>query len=82
MSAEEALVLARIGEVIDSSPEVGLAYESFMWEVGCLVNFEEIGITVRTADDCVIPEYVGGEFVPGWKDGFRTAFPGSLEERI
>ncbi len=56
ISAEEALALARIGEVITSFPDVGLVYDSFAREADRLIVFDQIGITRHSGD---------GELTPG-----------------
>ena len=82
ISAEEALVLARIGEVINSSPEIGLVYDLFAHEVTQLIKFDQIGITRRSADGELTPEYIEGMTVSGWRMGLQSVYAGSIEERI
>jgi len=82
ISAEEALVLARIGEVINSSPQIGLVYDLFAHEDAQLIKFDQIGITRRSVDGELTPEYVEGMTVPGWRLGLQSVYAGSIEERI
>jgi GAF domain-containing protein len=68
--------------VINSSSEIGLVYGLFAHEAAQLIKFDQIGITRRSVDGELTPEYAEGMTVPGWRLGLQSVYAGSIEERI
>ena len=82
-ASAESMVLANIGKVIGSTLKIEDVYERFAGEVGRLIPFDRILITVDKPEDGTIQiAYAAGSDVPGFQPGKKLPSRDSFNERI
>ncbi len=81
--ADEREVLAEIGRVITSTPDVKQVYEAFAAQLARLIKFDRVTVSlIDEARDTVTRPYVAGKDVVTAGPGSRGPFAGSLEQKV
>ena len=74
---DERAVLAEIGRLVSSSPDIGEVYDRLVEQVQQLVPLETAAIAVADVDsDSVTIEYLSGRELPGFEQGRVMAMSG------
>jgi diguanylate cyclase (GGDEF)-like protein/PAS domain S-box-containing protein len=81
--AKEMGIIAEIGRVIGSSPDIDEVYERFAVEVRKLIPFDRLGVCLRnTYDDTITIAYAFGMEIPGRNRGETFPLAGTLNEML
>ena len=81
--ARENGIIAAIGRIISSTPDIEKVYERFAEEVKKLIPFERLSVNLNDLEKGVIVNaYSAGIEIPGRRPGDLLPLAGSLNERI
>jgi len=81
--AQENGIIAAIGRIISSTPNIEKVYESFAEEVKKLIPFERLAVNLNDLENGVIVNaYASGIEIAGRQPGNLNPLAGSLNERI
>ncbi|MEW6665716.1 MAG: PAS domain S-box protein [Thermodesulfobacteriota bacterium] len=76
--AQENATMAEIGRIISSTLEIDEVYEAFAREVGKLIPFDRIGISLVDSEKGIgVSTYLAGKDVPGRKAGIPYSLEGT-----
>ncbi len=81
-AAEENAIVAEIGHAVGAPGEVDVVYRRFADQLGRLINFDRLAITVPNAERGTnFVEFFTGTQVGPWSRGFEFPSEGFIEER-
>jgi GAF domain-containing protein len=83
LPADESAVVAEIGQVIGSSPDIDTVFERFAAQVGRFIPFDRLTISLDNhQDNTLTVTFSYGTGLPGRKQGDKIPLAGSLNEHL